>query len=190
NPTGSTTFAVTPAPSRLDTCLSIDFTGGITKDWGGKPFIDLQRGWKYARDKYLRIDPNRAVAADASWGGYTINWIQGHPEYGFNLKALVCLDDAFESTYNGYSTEEFFFFKHDWGSRPWEVLGKSNAINYVDKWSTARLVIHGSKDYRLPETDGISAIHAFQQCAYLRVVAARLVTFLDEDHWVLDHEQR
>ncbi|KAI0252345.1 hypothetical protein BJV78DRAFT_1124813, partial [Lactifluus subvellereus] len=98
----------------------------------------------------------------------------------------------FDATYNGYSTEELFFFDHNWGGRPWdeeakEVLGKFNPINYVDKWSTAQLVIHGSKDYRLPETDGIGAFHALQQCAYLRRgVATRLVIFPDENHWVLN----
>ncbi|KAI0248252.1 hypothetical protein BJV78DRAFT_1238120, partial [Lactifluus subvellereus] len=47
-----------------------DFTDGITNDWSGKPFIDLQRGWKYALDKYPEIDPGSTVAAGASWGGY------------------------------------------------------------------------------------------------------------------------
>ncbi|KAI0248259.1 hypothetical protein BJV78DRAFT_1238264 [Lactifluus subvellereus] len=54
-------YPVTPTPNRLDTWLSIDFTDGITKDWGGKPFIDLQRGWKYALDKYPEIDPTLVV---------------------------------------------------------------------------------------------------------------------------------
>lgn len=35
--------------------------------------------------------------------------------------------------------------------------------NHVDKWSTPELIIHGSRDYRLPETDGIAAFHALQQ---------------------------
>ncbi|KAI0248265.1 hypothetical protein BJV78DRAFT_1238405, partial [Lactifluus subvellereus] len=49
NPTGSTTFGQGQplsrhaAPNCLDTCLSINFTDAITKGWGGKPFIDLQR---------------------------------------------------------------------------------------------------------------------------------------------------
>lgn len=38
-----------------------------------------------------------------------------------------------------------------------------NPSNFVDKWSTPELVIHGSKDYRLPDTDGIGAFHALQQ---------------------------
>ncbi len=49
-----------------------DFTDAITKDWGGKPFIDMQKGYKYILDKYPEIDPERAVAAGASWGGYAI----------------------------------------------------------------------------------------------------------------------
>lgn len=38
-----------------------------------------------------------------------------------------------------------------------------NPANYVHKWSTPQLLIHGSKDYRLPETEGIGAFHALQQ---------------------------
>ncbi|KAF8272175.1 alpha/beta-hydrolase [Lactarius quietus] len=175
NPTGSTSFGQ-------------DFVDAIAKDWGGKPFVDLQKGWKYALYKYPEIDPNRAVAAGASWGGYAINWIQGHPEYGFNFKALVCHDGVFDAAYNGYSTDELFFFIHDWGGRPWdkdtkEVLERFNPVNFVHKWSTPQLVIHGSKDYRLPETDGIGAFHALKQ----QGIPTRLVVFPDENHWVLNH---
>ncbi|KAI0041991.1 alpha/beta-hydrolase [Auriscalpium vulgare] len=175
NPTGSTTFGQ-------------EFTDAIAKDWGGKPFVDLQKGWKYALNKYPEIDADRAVAAGASWGGYAINWIQGHPEFGFNFKALVCHDGVFDATYNGFSTDELFFFNHEWGGRPWdpeakEILRKFNPTNYVDKWSVPQLVIHGSKDYRLPETDGIGAFHALKQ----QGVPSRLVIFPEENHWVLNH---
>ncbi|KAG8776315.1 hypothetical protein FRC16_004554, partial [Serendipita sp. 398] len=79
NPTGSTTYGQ-------------NFTDAITEDWGGKPFVDLQLGWKYILDTYPEIDPQRTAAAGASWGGFAINWIQGHPEYDFGFKALVCHD--------------------------------------------------------------------------------------------------
>ncbi|RDB17836.1 Dipeptidyl-peptidase 5 [Hypsizygus marmoreus] len=175
NPTGSTTFGQ-------------EFTDAIAEDWGGKPFIDLQKGWKYALDTYSEIDPDRAVAAGASWGGYAINWIQGHPEYGFNFKALVGHDGVFDSNYNGYSTDELFFFNHEWGGRPWEKKSKSlsqkfSPSNFVNHWSTPQLLIHGSKDFRLPETESIAAFHALQQ----RGVRSRLVIFPDENHWVLNH---
>lgn len=32
-----------------------DFTDAIAEDWGGKPFVDLQKGWKYALDKYPEV---------------------------------------------------------------------------------------------------------------------------------------
>ncbi|KAF9533220.1 Alpha/Beta hydrolase protein [Crepidotus variabilis] len=174
NPTGSTTFGQ-------------DFTDAIAEDWGGKPFVDLIAGWKYILTKHPEIDADRAVAAGASWGGYAINWIQGHPEFGFNFKALVCHDGVFDSTYNGYSTDELFFFNHEWGGRPWEPKSKAlsekmSPANFVSKWSTPQLLIHGSKDYRLPETEGIGAFHALQQLG----IPSRLVIFPDENHWVLN----
>ncbi|PSR70526.1 hypothetical protein PHLCEN_2v13565 [Hermanssonia centrifuga] len=175
NPTGSTTFGQ-------------ELTDAIQKDWGGKPFVDMLNGWKYILDKYPEVDPDRAVAAGASWGGYAINWIQGHPEYGFGFKALFCHDGVFDAKYNGYSTDELFFFNHEWGGRPWDkeaqaVLEKYNPANFVSNWSTPQLIVHGSKDYRLPETDGIGAFHALQQLG----VPTRLVIFPDENHWVLNH---
>ncbi|KAJ2931965.1 hypothetical protein H1R20_g5113, partial [Candolleomyces eurysporus] len=193
NPTGSTTFGQ-------------EFTDAIAEDWGGKPFVDMANGWKYILEKYPEIDPERGVAAGASWGGYAINWIQGHPEFGFNFKAcavrplnfsahvlivgnlqaLVCHDGVFDSNYNGYSTDELFFFNHEWGGRPWEAKARKlneNPANFVDQWATPQLLIHGSKDYRLPETEGIAAFHALQQ----RGVPSRLVIFPDENHWVLKH---
>ncbi|KAI0755168.1 alpha/beta-hydrolase [Daedaleopsis nitida] len=176
NPTGSTSFGQA-------------FTDAIAEDWGGKPFVDLQNGWKHVLGNFPEVDPDRAVAAGASYGGYAINWIQGHPEFGFNFKALVCHDGAFGAQYHGYSTDELFFFNYEWGGRPWEpraqeVIKKFDPINFVEKWSTPMLIIHGSKDYRLPETDGIGAFHALQQLG----VPSRLVIFPDENHWVLNHQ--
>ncbi|KAJ7485987.1 Alpha/Beta hydrolase protein [Mycena galericulata] len=175
NPTGSTTFGQ-------------EFTDGIAEDWGGKPFVDLIAGWKHVLESYPQVDADRAVAAGASWGGYAINWIQGHPEYGFNFKALVCHDGVFDSNYNGYTTEELFFFNHEWGGRPWdpkskELSEKFSPANYVNKWSTPQLLIHGSKDYRLPETESIGPFHALQQLG----IPTRLVIFPNENHWVLNH---
>ncbi len=30
----------------------LEFTDAITRDWGGKPFVDLREGWKYALKHY------------------------------------------------------------------------------------------------------------------------------------------
>jgi len=175
NPTGSTSFGQ-------------ELTDAIREDWGGKPFVDMIHGWKHVLAKYPEIDPERAVGAGASYGGYAINWIQGHPEFGFGFKALFCHDGVFDVRMNGYATDELFFFNHEWGGVPWdpkvkETIKKFNPVEFVPKWSTPELIVHGSKDYRLAETDGIAAFHALQQLN----VPSRLVIFPNENHWVLDH---
>lgn len=174
NPTGSTSFGQ-------------NFTEGINQNWGGRPIQDLLMGWKYILQEYPEIDHNRTVAAGASYGGYAINWIQGNPELGFGFKALVCHDGVFDTTYNGYATDELFFFNHEWGGRPWDPAAFEASRKYspaytVAKWSTPQLTIHSSKDFRLPEGDGIAVFHALQQLG----VPSRLLIFPDENHWVIN----
>ncbi|KAJ7442678.1 Alpha/Beta hydrolase protein [Mycena latifolia] len=173
NPTGSSGFGA-------------EFTEGIVEDWGGKPFVDMIAGYKYVLESYPQIDPDRAVAAGASWGGYAINWIQGHPEYNFNFKALVCHDGVFDSSYSSYTSDIPWFFNYEFGGVPWgkkAVHKKFSPSNFVDKWSTPQLIIHGSKDFRLPETESLAPFHALQQLG----IPSRLVIFPDENHWVLNH---
>ena len=55
------------------------------------------------------------------------SWIQGHPEYGFNFKALVCHDGVFDATYNGYSTDELFFVS-DRVTRPTSIFLTTNIV--------------------------------------------------------------
>ncbi|KAI0039869.1 alpha/beta-hydrolase [Auriscalpium vulgare] len=171
NPTGSLTFGQ-------------DFKDGTRQDWGGKTFVDLVNGWKYVLEKHPEIDADRAVAAGASFGGYAMNWIQGHPEYGFNFKAQVCHDGMFDLGYAGYAIDELMLLRNDYGL-PWEaetkaLFAKHSPHQFVDKWATPMLVIHGSKDYRLPETEGLSAFHALK----MRGVPTRLLIFPDEGHFV------
>ncbi|KAF8333551.1 alpha/beta-hydrolase [Cantharellus anzutake] len=177
NPTGSTTFGQS-------------FTDAIAKDWGGRPFIDLSRGYKHALRIFPEIDCERTVAAGASWGGFAINWIAGHQEkYGFNFKALITHDGIFDTRFGGYVTEELFFFMHEFGGPPYdpEVIKNAeqfNPANHVSKWNTPHLIIHGTKDYRLPITDALAGFTALQ----LKSVPSRLVVFEEENHWVLRPE--
>ncbi|KAK7473147.1 Dipeptidyl-peptidase 5 [Stygiomarasmius scandens] len=155
NPTGSTTFGQ-------------NFTDAIDRDWGGKPFVDLQKGWKHVLKEYPQVDPKRAIGAGGSWGGYAINWIQGHPEYEFGFKAVFAHDGVFNALYDQYSVDIPFFFEKAWGGEPWnetakEIALKNSPSTFVHKWHIPELIVHGSKDYRLPETEGIAPFHALQQ---------------------------
>ena len=41
---------------------------------------DLMKGLDYALEQYTFIDPRRVAALGASYGGYMINWINGHTD--------------------------------------------------------------------------------------------------------------
>ena len=43
------------------------------------------------------------------------------------------------------------------------MFPRFNPSNYVENWSIPELIVHGSKDFRLPETDGIAAFHALKE---------------------------
>jgi dipeptidyl aminopeptidase/acylaminoacyl peptidase len=157
------------------------FTDSIARDWGGAPYEDLMKGLDAALAKYPWLDGARVGALGASYGGYMINWIAGHTD---RFKALVCHDGIFDTRAAYYETEELWFAEWDMGGTPWdnpEAFSKWNPSEYVKNWKTPMLVIHGSLDYRLPETQGFAAFTALQR----RGVPSRFVSFPDENHWVL-----
>jgi dipeptidyl aminopeptidase/acylaminoacyl peptidase len=51
----------------------------------------------------------------------------------------------------------------------------------VERWKTPTLVVHGARDFRLPETEGFATFTALQR----RGVPSKLLYFPDENHWVL-----
>lgn len=65
NPTGSTSYGQA-------------FCDDICESWGGLPYEDLVKGIEYIKANLRYVDTERAVALGASYGGYMINWMQGH----------------------------------------------------------------------------------------------------------------
>lgn len=66
-------------------------------------------------------------------------------------------------------------FEREFGAPPWtkegyELSEKFNPARLVGKWNVPMLIVHGSKDYRLPDTEGISAFQALQRCAFIDVI--------------------
>ncbi|KAI0851446.1 dipeptidyl peptidase [Daldinia vernicosa] len=172
NPTGSTGYGQ-------------KFTDGIAQDWGGRPYNDLVNCFEHISDNIPYIDTNNAVALGASYGGYMINWIQGHP-LGRKFKALVCHDGIF-STMSNWSTEELFFPSHDFGGTLWENrdgYARWDPAASAANWATPQLVIHSELDYRLPISEGLAAFNTLQT----RGVPSRILIFPDENHWVLKPE--
>jgi dipeptidyl aminopeptidase/acylaminoacyl peptidase len=157
------------------------FTDEISGDWGAAPFEDLMKGLDAAIAKYSWLDGKRVAALGASYGGYMINWINGHTD---RFKALVCHDGIFDTRFGYYDTEEVWFPEWEHKGVPWmqpEEFEKYNPADFVKNWKTPTLVVHGSLDYRIPESHGFAAFTALQR----KGVPSRFLSFPDENHWVV-----
>lgn len=172
NPTGSTGYGQ-------------DFTDAIRNSWGGRPYEDIYRGFYYIKDNLDYVDTSRAVALGASYGGYMMNWIQGH-DLGREFQALVTHDGVFSMT-SQLASEEQYFPLHDLEGPIWKVPENWAAWDpsrFTHNWETPHLVIHNELDYRLTIAEGLSAFNVLQ----MRGVDSAFLTFPDENHWVLKHE--
>jgi dipeptidyl aminopeptidase/acylaminoacyl peptidase len=158
------------------------FSDAIRLDWGGKPLEDLQKGLAAALERYPFIDKSRMCALGASYGGWMINWIAG--KWNTDFKCLVNHDGNLDENFAYYDTEELWFPEWDHGGLPWEKpegYTKHNPIDLVSKWRLPMLVVHGGKDYRVVETQGLATFNVLQR----RGIPSKLLYFPDENHWVL-----
>ncbi len=157
------------------------FTDAINHDWGGAPFEDLMRGLDVVLHENPWIDSHRMAALGASYGGWMINWIQGHTN---RFRALVCHDGNLDEYMAYFETDELWFPEWEHGGTPWnhpEDYVKESPVQYVKNWRTPELVIHGAHDYRVVDTQGLGTFNVLQRLG----IPSRLLFFPDESHWVL-----
>jgi dipeptidyl aminopeptidase/acylaminoacyl peptidase len=158
------------------------FTDSISRDWGGKPLIDLQKGLDAAVARYPWLDSGRACALGGSYGGYMMNWIEGN--WPDRFRCIVNHDGVFDNRMMYYSTEELWFAEWENGGPQYEnpaAYEKFNPVNFVSRWHTPMLVVHGEQDFRIPYDQGVAAFTALQR----RGIESRLLIFPNENHWVL-----
>ncbi len=175
-------FAVVTVNFHGSTGYGQAFTDEISGDWGGKPLVDLQKGWAAALQKYTFLDGGRACALGASYGGYMIYWMAGNWQQPW--KCMVDHDGVFDTRMMGYSTEELWFNEWENGGTQWEHpenYERFNPVNHVKDWSVPMLVIHSEKDFRIPVDQGVAAFTALQR----RGIPSKFLTFPDENHWLL-----
>ena len=167
NPRGSTGFGQ-------------KFTDEISGDWGGKVYVDLMRGLDYAC-KLPYVDSTLKAAAGASFGGYMINWFAGNCPQRFN--AFITHDGVYNFVSMYGTTEEVWFDEWDHGGTPWDKpkeYAKFSPHTYANKFSTPHLIIHGAKDFRVPETEAFQLFTALQR----KGIPSKFLYFPDENHWV------
>ena len=179
---GYIVFAPNP---RGSTGYGQQFVNEISGDWGGKAYTDIMNGVADVLRRNSFIDRNRVGAAGASYGGYMINWIEGHNnDPRFRFKVLVSHDGVYnlESMYG--ATEELWFTDWEFKGTPWTnpaMYQRWSPSNFVKNFKTPILIIHSELDYRVPFGEGLQLFTAAQRLG----VDSKLLVFPDEGHWVL-----
>ena len=160
------------------------FVDGVSKDWGGKTYVDLMKGLDAALTANPWLDSTRMAAAGGSYGGYMVNWINGHTN---RFKAIVSHAGVFNLEAMSGATEEQWFTDAEFGG-PWfkpgtmaEQYRKFSPHLFAQNFKTPTLVIAGELDYRVPYTEGLSLFTALQR----QRVPSRLLVYPDEGHWIL-----
>ena len=118
----------------------------VRYNWGGWPYEDIMLGYDFVVNNYDFIDRDRVGACGASYGGYMINWIQGHND-DKKFKVLVTHDGVFSTITMFYATEEMWFplseyCPHDkWGCKPYNDDERKGYEDYnpeyfAQNWNT------------------------------------------------------
>lgn len=156
----------------------------ISGDWGGQAMKDYLAAIDDV-SKESFVDEAKLGAVGASYGGYSVYYLAGNHEKRFSAFISHCGLFDLENWY--LTTEELFFANQDLGGPYWmpeneETYSKFDPKDYVQNWDTPILVIHGGKDFRVPEAQGMAAF----QAAQLRNIPSKFLYFPNEGHWVLN----
>lgn len=156
------------------------FTDSITGDWGGKPYQDIMLGLDDLLSRHDFIMKNRIGAAGASYGGYMINWIEGHTD---RFDCLISHAGVFDLRSMHGSTEELWFPEWEFKGTPWtnkEMYEKWSPSYHVQNFKTPCLVVHGEQDFRVPVNQGFQLFTSLQR----QKIPSMMLYFPDEDHFV------
>jgi len=158
------------------------FVDDVSRDWGGKPYNDLMRGLDTALARNPWMDRNALGAAGGSYGGYMVNWIEGHTT---RFKSLVSHAGVFNLEAMSGATEELWFNDWEFGRLTDPTMMAAQYRKYsphlfIKNFKTPMLVLTGELDYRVPYTESLQLFTALQR----QDVASRIVVFPDEGHWI------
>jgi dipeptidyl aminopeptidase/acylaminoacyl peptidase len=127
-------------------------------------------------------DRRRVFAAGGSYGGFLVAWMNGHIRPG-RYRSYICHAGVFDRIAT-FSADSYSDRPRDLHALYYEKPAKVRAQSpntFAHRMETPTLVIHGTHDYRVPDTNGLAYYNTLQS----RGVKSRLVWFPDENHWVL-----
>ena len=154
-----------------------DLTAEISGDWGGAVFEDLMKVTD-ALAKLPYVDPERMGAMGWSYGGYMMDWFEGHTD---RFKAIASMMGVFDLRSMYGATEELWFPEWDLKGQPWNSADyeKFSPSYYVKQFKTPCLVISGEGDFRVPYTQSLQFFTSLQKMN----VPSRLIIYSNAGHW-------
>jgi dipeptidyl aminopeptidase/acylaminoacyl peptidase len=154
-----------------------DFTAEISGDWGGEVFEDLMKVTD-GLAKLPYVDPDRMGAMGWSYGGYMMDWFEGHTD---RFKTIASMMGVFDLRSMYGATEELWFPEWDLKGQPWnsDQYEKFSPSYYVKNFKTPCLVISGESDYRVPYTQSLQLFTSLQKMK----VPSRLIIYSHAGHW-------
>ncbi|KAL1888819.1 hypothetical protein Sste5346_009297 [Sporothrix stenoceras] len=171
--------------------FGLEHTKRIYNNWGGSPYLDLEKCMAALKD-VPDIDCTRAIVAGGSYGGYMVSWLHGSP-LGRQFNAAVCHDPVFSTEFMGLTSDypDGIATFHGTGYA-WENNANIQRYNparpdRIATWkknAAPTLVVHSDLDYRCVVTEGQSVFRAL----LFSGVPARYLNFSDEAHFVLKPE--
>jgi dipeptidyl aminopeptidase/acylaminoacyl peptidase len=170
-------YVVAFANPRGSTGYGQDFTAEISGDYGGKVFEDLMK----VTDELIKlpyVDPDRIGAMGWSFGGYMMDWFEGHTT---RYKAIATMMGVFDQRSFYGATEELWFPEWDLKGQPWnsDQYEKFSPSYFVKNFKTPCLVITGERDYRVPYTQSLQMFTSLQKMN----VPSRLIVYSNAGHW-------
>lgn len=153
------------------------FCRAISGSWGGRPYEDVMKVTD-ALAQLSYVDSTRMGAMGWSYGGYFMNWLQGHTK---RFKCLASMMGLFDLRSMWGATEELWFPNFDLEGQPWnsELYKKWSPSEYVRNFATPTLIITGERDYRVPYTQALQYFSTLQTLG----IPSRLIVFDNDGHW-------
>lgn len=156
-----------------------DFTASILGAWGDRPYRDIEA----ATDRLVEMglaDEGAMAVTGGSYGGYLTAWITSQT----SRYTCAVAHAAVTNLAGMYASDLTGGRQLSYGAEIWDDKDR------LERWSpaaaaagqsTPTLVIHGGRDERVPQTQGLE----YYGVLVAKGVPARLVSYPNENHWIL-----
>ncbi|KAL4874562.1 Alpha/Beta hydrolase protein [Aspergillus karnatakaensis] len=168
-----------------------DFVNATQDHYASAGYEDLEAGFKYLEKEVSYIDTGRSVVIGCGYGGYMINWIQGH-DLGRRFRALVSCNGVVSIlSYLSMDVQHAVFY--ELGEAPWDSAKewrRADPAQYLQNWKTPQLVIHDAAHRDFPVSDAVVAVKMLRlrgvECEFLELTGEERKRFILFYHTVFD----